>query len=781
MVELEVLFPFSNQPSDVSSGDVGLPGIFGSISSLYFCIPDNPDLTALRDTIDDRLFKVRHCEDIQGVFRQLPLFEPPINPALLVQAAAQGLSLSSVLNDLSSPMPNYRFYYLLQKALELCTELKSVGAAFLSAKEKEDGEAMARLRATQETGMQNLMMEVRKKQLEEAQKSLDALQQSRAVPLSRMKYYLQLVGEDLSKVPDAAADFSELPNAIEQPVDDSGLKLIQYEKEEMDKAGEAAGWQIGIGVVETLASVFHALPSMTVAGHPLGVGGDVKWGFPHLANATQAIGRGLKIHADNLTYQSTSAGRKGSFLRQLQDRVQQANQAGYEIKNIDKQIITQQVRIDIANQEITNQQKQIDNAQEVEEFLRDKYTNQELHTWMADSLRTTYHQAYTLAYDLASRAEKAYRFERGLSDSNFIQFGYWEPAYDGLLSGERLYIGLKQLEAAYQEKRPYDYEVTRPISLRQVDPFALLQLRDTGACEFALPEILFDMDYPGHFMRRIKSVAMTIPCVIGPYTSLNCTLRLLEHKFRVSAITNGKNDYPERTDGSEDRFSTVNVPITSVAVSTGQNDSGVFELNFRDERYIPFEGAGAVSKWRIELPAQFRQFDYDTISDVVLHLRYTAVEGGDKLKTAAAATVQSFIKSVEDLSQRQGLFAAFDLPHDFPTEWYKASQPPAGAEARVLSLATLFDRLPIYARSRKPEKVVATDVYLVTSDALSAPALTLTQGSDTYSFSGGPPVGSLKSFASSGIDAPMKDWQIQIQDVKTPITKLWLLVRYTLT
>ena len=73
------------------------------------------------------------------------------------------------------------------------------------------------------------------------------------------------------------------------------------------------------------------------------------------------------------TYESTTAGRKGGFLRQLQDRVLQANTAGYEIKNIDKQILTQNIRINIANQEITNQQKQIDNAQEVEDFLRSKY------------------------------------------------------------------------------------------------------------------------------------------------------------------------------------------------------------------------------------------------------------------------------------------------------------------------------------------------------------------------------------------------------------------------
>ena len=95
-----------------------------------------------------------------------------------MQAAAQGLSLSSVLNDLNSPMPNYRFYYLLQKALELCSELKSLGNAFLSAKEKKDAEAY-QLRAGHESSIHNLVMEVKKQQLEEAGKSLDALQQSR--------------------------------------------------------------------------------------------------------------------------------------------------------------------------------------------------------------------------------------------------------------------------------------------------------------------------------------------------------------------------------------------------------------------------------------------------------------------------------------------------------------------------------------------------------------------------------------------------------------------------
>jgi hypothetical protein len=37
----------------------------------------------------------------------------------------------------------------------------------------------------------------------------------------------------------------------------------------------------------------------------------------------------------------------------------------------------------------------------------------------------------------------------------------------------------------------------------------------------------------------------------------------------------------------------------AVATSSGQNDSRMFQLSFNDERYLPFEFHGAVSRWRI--------------------------------------------------------------------------------------------------------------------------------------------------------------------------------------
>ena len=93
------------------------------------------------------------------------------------------------------------------------------------------------------------------------------------------------------------------------------------------------------------------------------------------------------------------------------------------------------------------------------------------------------------------------------------------------------------------------------------------------------------------------------------------------------------------------------MPVSAIAASGAQNDSGMFELNFRDERYLSFEGVGAISSWSLELfndPAQpdfgqpLRQFDYATITDAVLHLRYTAREDAGPLKTSAIGHLREY-------------------------------------------------------------------------------------------------------------------------------------------
>ena len=67
--------------------------------------------------------------------------------------------------------------------------------------------------------------------------------------------------------------------------------------------------------------------------------------------------------------------------------------------------------------------------------------------------------------------------------------------------------------------------------------------------------------------------------------------------------------------------------MKSIAASTAQNDSGMFETAFQDSRYLTFEGAGVISSWSLELfndnsedfGRSLRQFDYSTVTDAILH------------------------------------------------------------------------------------------------------------------------------------------------------------------
>ena len=93
---------------------------------------------------------------------------------------------------------------------------------------------------------------------------------------------------------------------------------------------------------------------------------------------------------------------------------------------------------------------------------------------------------------------------------------------EGLLAGESLQLDIKRMEMAYHDLNRREYELTKHVSLLQLDPKALLQLRTAGTCTFTLPEELFDLDAPGHYFRRLKSVALSVPCVTGPYTGVNC-------------------------------------------------------------------------------------------------------------------------------------------------------------------------------------------------------------------------------------------------------------------
>jgi Tc toxin complex TcA C-terminal TcB-binding domain len=121
--------------------------------------------------------------------------------------------------------------------------------------------------------------------------------------------------------------------------------------------------------------------------------------------------------------------------------------------------------------------------------------------------------------------------------------------------------------------------------------------------------------------------------------------------------------------GNDERFIYNVGSIQSIAASNAQNDNGMFELNFRDERYLPFEGCGAISTWRLELPKDVRLFDYNTISDVILHVKYTAREGGSTLRGLAETSLKDRLSEIKQQLSQTGLHIALNMKQDLTNEW----------------------------------------------------------------------------------------------------------------
>ena len=703
MVDLETEIPFHNAPHPRKAAKTTKMNSVGSVGhALYFCTPQNEQMLQYWDTVADRLFKIHNSLNIEGVFQRVPLFDPPIDPALLVRAAAEGLDIADIVAGINQPLPLVRFSYLLQKATEACQEVKTLGGSLLAAIEKNDNEALSVLRAKHETTMLQLAEIVKYAGYQEAKKSLEGLQQSLANAKAKYTYYQRLQGaksSDIKFEKMASLDTQGLnklqfeskePEVSQGPIsfdysnspdNAGGVIVTKHESQELDLMELAHGIQLTVQVSRALAGAMRPIPEADVHFHYWGLGGKLKnlpggTALAAVAEITADIGGSV---ADQFSYEAGRAGKVGGFASRLRDYQFQANVAAGEITQLYKQIRAAEIREAIAERDWKNHQKQIAQSKAIDEFLADKPSNQALYTWMKREVKGLYNGSFQFAFEIAKKAEIALQQELGDQKLSYVQFGYLSGK-EGLLAGEKLYHDIKRMEMAYVELNRREYELTKHVSLIQVNPVGLLQLRATGSCSFDLPEEIFDFDGPGHYFRRIRSVAVSVPCVIGPYTSLNCRLTLAKSAIRTSTSP-GDNGYARA--GSDDpRFSEFSGTIQSIITSSGQNDSGLFETNLHDERKLPFEWSGAISQWQFDLPSDIRTFDYDTISDVILHIRYTAREGGDGLRKLATANLEDQIGS----GKTTGSVRLFSMRHEFPSDWAKLKAATIGTPGALAPL-----------------------------------------------------------------------------------------------
>jgi hypothetical protein len=332
------------------------------------------------------------------------------------------------------------------------------------------------------------------------------------------------------------------------------------------------------------------------------------------------------------------------------------NEAAALVVQIDRRIAGAKLQLERAKREQQLQEKAFVHAEEIETFLRTKFTSQEHCDWMRTQLRRLFRQCFDVALESAKLAEQCYKEQRDPS-AKFITVKPPQTAREELMAGHELLACLREMDRSWIATDARGPELVRHVSLKQINPWALYHLREEGEAEFTIPDVLFDLDHPTHYDRRLRSVQVTISCVAGPYAPVTGTLTVTGSRRRRKPTDANLTDDPPS--GSP-----------SIALSSGRDDAGLFELSLADERFLPFENLGAEIDCKLTLPKKIRHYSYRTIYDVILTLRLTAKTGApdrsDSIKDAL-----NKLKSSHDGQQFEGPFQLVSLRHDFPDDWLR--------------------------------------------------------------------------------------------------------------
>ena len=581
-----------------------------------FCVVENEQFMGYWDRVEDRLYKIRHSLNIEGIFRQLALFQPPINPMDLVRAVAGGRDLGSVLSDLNVPVPHYRFTYMWERAKDIVGTVSGLGSALLDAIEKRDAEALAALENSHERQILDLTTKIKEQEQEVAENALEALAISKNSIQARRDHYDALIRNGLLPREIASAVFLALKGGAKTA---EGIAKFVGELTEITPNAETGAKGIGGSPVFTIE----------IGGKQIGAG-------------PKAIGEASAAAAEIFGIFSEAAATGAEYERREQEWEHEKTIADHELGEIEKQIAIAKLQLAIAKHELAIHRRTMAHNQEIADFHRSKFGNQALYNWMVSRLSGLYFQAYKLAYDYAKSAEKALQFELPTTQS-YISFGHWDSLKKGLLAGESLQLELDRMEKSHLNQDSRFQEIEKQISMQRSLSEALETLKSGGTADFQLSEKLFNQDFPGHYARMIKTIGISIKTTseVSPYDSLYATLIQLGNRTLLEPNIDAVR-YLMGVDGADQPDAGVlrtnwraNQQVVISKIDDEEGDDGMFALDFFfDNRYFPFEGTGAVSAWRLEISKAPEGFDLSSITDVVIHLRYTAKYDSGAFKQA---------------------------------------------------------------------------------------------------------------------------------------------------
>jgi hypothetical protein len=578
----------------------------------------SPVLASLRAHTASALSKLR---------RGLSYLGTPMPPDLT--RSPGGGAVSSLVR----PTP-YRYRVLMERAKQLIAQSQQLEGQYLSALERGDSETEKLL--TSGFAVDNAQQTV----------SLRLLQETEATD-----------GLELAKRQQARSQTQE----------DRYRSWIAAGPSANEKLQIAMLWQANISK-HFIAGVDALLTGGQAA---LSAQGSPFWWLWITAGAISALGVERAIFQGNLSYQETQSQVSGIYAaqeRRTQEWELQRDLAHHDVAIGAAQMTLAQDRINIAAHESLMANTGLSQAKQMLAFLSDKFSSAKFYEWFAGELGQIYATFLRLATVTAQHAELQLAFERQEQPARLIKADYWQLASQsaaassgstgsgqgstpldpkGITGSARLLQDLYTLdEHAFSSERRL-LNLSQGFSLARLMPIEFEEFRRTGLLAFATPMRWFDEGFPGHYMRLIKRVRVSVAALIPPSIGIRATLA----NGGLSRVVTADPGMPTVVIRQDPQL----VALTSPTASTG-----VFELDTQGDLLYPFEGTGVDTTWYLELPPAGNPFDFDSLIDVVLSIDYTA-QFSPELRDRVVKTLPR--QSMGDRS--------FSIKRDLPDTWYE--------------------------------------------------------------------------------------------------------------
>ncbi|HEU4328717.1 MAG TPA: neuraminidase-like domain-containing protein [Roseiflexaceae bacterium] len=599
--------------------------------------PSDPQLQALRQRAAANLSKLREGRNIAGMQRQTT------DPT----AGARAL-----------PPTPYYYRTLIERAKQLVGLAQHIEANYLATLEKVDSEAYTLLRAAHDLHLAGAGVELQSRRLAEAQESVGLAIQQRQRAQSQLATYEDWLKQGISQ-------------KEQQAIDSMAYAVKRY--------AAAGRYSIRASTVGAIGGLLGGAMSGGQAGAQLGpvgavvgavLGGVMGGAGPALSGQAQRA----QIDAAGASARASMLQTEASFERRAQEWELQRGLASHDVAIGEQQISIARSQTAVVEQEQTIARMQQSQAEAVVSFLANKFTNIELYEWMAGVLGGVYRYFLQQAAATALLAQSQLAFERQAPVPAYIQADYWQPPSEGAAASEpdrrgltgsaRLLQDIYQVDQYAFETNRRKLQLSQTFSLARMAPLEFQRFRQTGVLPFATPMELFDRAFPGHYLRLIRQVRVSVAALIPPAQGIRASL-LNSGLSRV--VIGGDSFSPAVVRRAPDL----------VALTSPANATGLFELQTDSELLLPFEGLGVDTSWELQLPRAANPFDFDSIADVLFTVDYTALHSFDYRAEV-----------VRRLDRRAEGDCAFSLRQDFPDQWYELLNPEQSATPLRVSFST---------------------------------------------------------------------------------------------